>query len=125
MVKQIQPQEIEVFYVLPALRRELTIAMKEMGYTQKKIARLLGVTEPAVSQYVNSKRAVNVNFNDHLKEHIKDSAKKIQDPITLTEETQFLLRIAGNDKITCRVCNDVAKTDQGCSVCFRESCEEH
>jgi predicted transcriptional regulator len=64
------PQEVEVWYVLPALRRELAKVMKtksvpRMGedgktkdhkITQKEIAKMLGVTEPAITQYLLKKK---------------------------------------------------------------------
>ena len=49
------PQEVEVWYVIPSIRRELALAMIEKGRTQKSIAKMLGVTEPAVTQYKLSK----------------------------------------------------------------------
>jgi predicted transcriptional regulator len=45
------PQEIEVWYVLPAIRRELARIMIAREIQQKQIAKMLGVTEPAVTQY--------------------------------------------------------------------------
>ena len=113
-----------MFYIMPAIRRELTIAMKDLGFTQKKIAKLLGVTEPAVSQYVNSKRAVNVDFNEHIKDHIKESAKKISDQMSLIEEMQFLMRLASNDKLKCKVCHDITGTDSSCNICYEEKLDE-
>ena len=64
------PQEVEVWYVLPAIRRELSKVMKtkvvqradvdgevkEHKITQKEIARMLGVTEPAITQYLLKKK---------------------------------------------------------------------
>ncbi|NWF96195.1 MAG: hypothetical protein HXY34_08630 [Candidatus Thorarchaeota archaeon] len=47
----LMPQEVEVWYVLPAIRRELTKVMIEKGIAQKQIASMLGVTEPAITQY--------------------------------------------------------------------------
>lgn len=45
--------------MLPALRRELALAMIRKELPQKQIAKMLGVTEPAITQYKlkNSKRA--------------------------------------------------------------------
>ena len=51
------PQEIEVWYVLPAIRKELVVTLKEKNLTQKKIAEFLNITEAAVSQYIKQKRA--------------------------------------------------------------------
>ena len=39
----LQPQELEVFYVIPALRREFSLRLKESGKSQKDIAKVLGV----------------------------------------------------------------------------------
>ena len=64
------PQEVEVWYVLPAMRRELAKVMKtktvprvgedgkkkEHKITQKEIAKMLGVTEPAITQYLLKKK---------------------------------------------------------------------
>ncbi|MHA1943358.1 MAG: transcriptional regulator [Candidatus Thorarchaeota archaeon] len=64
------PQEVEVWYVLPAIRRELAKVMKtkvvqradedgdlkDHKITQKEIARMLGVTEPAITQYLLRKK---------------------------------------------------------------------
>ncbi len=64
------PQEVEVWYVLPAIRRELAKVMKtkvvqrtneegemkEHKITQKEIAKMLGVTEPAITQYLLKKK---------------------------------------------------------------------
>jgi len=54
---KIRPRcEIIVQYVLPAIRAEMAVRMKEEGISQAQIARILGVTPAAVNQYVKSKR---------------------------------------------------------------------
>jgi predicted transcriptional regulator len=66
------PQEVEVWYVLPAIRREFARAMKtkevprisedgkvkQHRITQKEIAKMLGVTEPAITQYLLKKKGM-------------------------------------------------------------------
>ena len=66
------PQEVEVWYVLPAIRREFAKAMKKKEIprkgedgkvrqhkvTQKEIAKMLGVTEPAITQYLLKKKGL-------------------------------------------------------------------
>lgn len=44
----IMPQEVEVFYAIPALRREMAFAMKASGKKQKEIAKLLCVEESTI-----------------------------------------------------------------------------
>lgn len=118
MKTSLQPQEIEVFYILPALRRELTIAMKELGFSQKKIAKLLGVTEPAVSQYLSKKRAMNVEFSDRLKLKVMDSAKKITDHFSLVEQMQYLMRATHEEKTKCGVCHELTGKTPACMICY-------
>jgi len=45
-----------VLYVLPAIRAEMAVRMRDEGISQAQIARILGVTPAAVNQYVKSKR---------------------------------------------------------------------
>ena len=40
MKKITQPQELEVFYIIPALRREITEGLMNDGKGQKEIAKL-------------------------------------------------------------------------------------
>jgi len=49
--------EIASRYVLPSLKRRLAeIMLKEYGFTQKEIARILGVSEAAISRYISGER---------------------------------------------------------------------
>jgi predicted transcriptional regulator len=42
-------------YVLPALRANVAKLLVNSNYTQKKIANILGVTQPAVSKYLSDR----------------------------------------------------------------------
>ncbi len=53
------PCEIVVWYLLPVIRKELAGRLKEKGLTQNEIAKRMGVTPAAVSQYLNSKRGIS------------------------------------------------------------------
>lgn len=51
------PCEIVVWQVLPLIRRELAKALvRNHGITQSEVARMFGVTDAAISQYLNEKR---------------------------------------------------------------------
>lgn len=113
------PQELEVFYILPALRRELAKALKKLGRSQKAIAGLLGVTEAAVSQYFHEKRATGVSFTQNLRKSIQDSAGRIIDRSTFLRETQQLIRKIRGDRFICDVCRDQNKgMPKKCSMCY-------
>jgi len=51
------PCEKVLWFVLPAIRKELVRSLvQEHGYTQRGTARLLGLSDAAVSQYLSKKR---------------------------------------------------------------------
>jgi uncharacterized protein len=116
----LHPQEVEVFYILPAIRKELSIVLKAQGRNQKEIAKMLGVTEAAVSQYLNAKRATDVSFPHELKEQIRAAAAKITDPTTMITQVQTILATAKQDRFICKmheqVTNDIPR---GCDLCFK------
>ena len=75
---KLMPQELEVWYLLPALRKELArIFIKDYNLSQKKISQLFGITESAISQYQKLKRANELKFSRTEKEEIKKTASKI------------------------------------------------
>jgi len=120
MIELVQPQELEVYYILPALRRELATALKQAGKSQKDIAELFGVSEAAVSQYVHAKRGADVTFTEEMKNTIKNAAPRITDKVAFLRETQHLLRKVWSDKIICDVCHSQngCAIPKNCAVCF-------
>ena len=118
---KIMPQEIEVWYLIPALRRELVkIFIKDYNLSQKKSAEILGITESAISQYLKSKRGGKIAFSKKEKEQIKKSADKIiKKPETLMKNLNDLCVSFRKTKVIC----DLHKSqDKGifknCDVCF-------
>lgn len=120
MVNLDTPQEVEVWYVLPALRKELSIALKET-MQQKDVAKLLGITESAISQYSKQKRAAKLKFNQEIKKEIKKSAKRIEkNKTTVAEELQRLCKIIKKRHILCQLHKKYCKTPLNkCEVCFK------
>lgn len=120
MALTLHPQEVEVFYILPAIRRELTVAFKELGRPQKEIARLLGVTEAAVSQYLSQKRGNDVQFPQEIKMQIRSAAPKITDHSSMIQEVQTVLAAAKTGRFICQMHEQVADNiPKGCDVCFK------
>lgn len=114
------PQEIEVWYVLPALRREIALAMKKQGLKQKEIASRLNITEAAVSQYLSSKRAAKVAFNKKLKEKIATAAKKISSNKERNVQIQRLLRLTREQGVICDLHKKYCSCEglEKCEVCL-------
>lgn len=72
------PQEIEMWYLIPALRRELAkILISDFGMNQKQVSQTLGITESAVSQYLKSKRGSELKFSEEDIQKIRGVAYNI------------------------------------------------
>ena len=77
MFRMKTPCEIFVWYVLPGIRRELALSMIENhDLSQVKVAKMLGITEAAVSQYVSRKRG-NIDLEPEIKAELCISAERI------------------------------------------------
>jgi hypothetical protein len=121
-MKQIMPQEIEVWYLIPALRRELArIFIKNHGLNQKKAAEILGITEAAISQYFNSKRGNEIKFSRNEIEKIEKSAEEIlRNPKKVMKELYDLCVELRETKVICDLHRNRDKSvPKNCDVCFR------
>ncbi|MBW3014920.1 helix-turn-helix domain-containing protein [Candidatus Woesearchaeota archaeon] len=113
------PQEIEVWYIIPAIRKELAKAMRSLGLKQKEIASKLGLRESAVSQYINSKRGKEIKLNKKILKHIKESANKIiQNNSCAIREIQEICKEIKKSKTLCKIHMKYSQKDHCCGVCL-------
>ena len=78
MSLKLMPQEVEVWYLLPSLRKELAkVFTIDFNLNQRETAEILGITESAISQYLNDKRASSLRFSKTEQEEIKRTAEQI------------------------------------------------
>jgi hypothetical protein len=118
-LKVLYPQEVEVFYLLPTLRRELAFAFKDEGMSQKDIAGILQVTEAAVSQYMSEKRAAEVTLPAKTRAAVREAAKRIAEGSRLLAEIQGLMRLLREDGTLCKVHHAVnGDLPRNCNTCF-------
>ena len=114
----LHPQEVEVLYMIPMIRRYLTLYMKDLKLSQKEIAEKLCVKESTISQYVTQKRASQFDFDSSIKEEIKSSAGRIKCQADLVRETQRLLELTRQSEALCEVHKKVAECiPQDCDFC--------
>ena len=111
------PQEIEVWYVLPALRKELAAAMKKMGLKQNEISKKLGITESAVSQYFKKKRANEITFSKKIKQKIKESAERIKGKNALMVEIDKLSKLIKKENVLCDIHRKFCNVPARCAIC--------
>ena len=122
-MQETMPQEIEVRYILPAIRRELArIFIQEHKLNQKEAAKILGLTEAAVSQYQHSKRAKEVVFSDNVVDELRSSAKKILADKTnkqrLIAEMYRVTNLTNVKEILCDLHRSQSKELNNCNICF-------
>jgi predicted transcriptional regulator len=94
------PCEFSVKYLFPILRSEVSRSLiKKFKLTQMEVANRLGITQAAVSQYLNEKRGTHLNS---LPENIQSVIQKHIDSIK-DEEIKELNKEALR-KIVCEIC---------------------
>jgi len=116
----LQPQEIEVFYIIPAIRSYLAKALKDSGKSQKDIAKLFGLRESTVSQYINGKRAT-LKLDKKSQEKIKNLAGKIKTQIDVVSAVQESLIYIEKSQGICEIHKQIATVIPcDCKVCFKK-----
>ena len=77
MKTQRSPCETAVWSILPTIRCEVSKELAKLGLSQMMISARLGVTQPAVSQYVTSKRGTAVAVSDDVRTLIQSLAEDV------------------------------------------------
>ena len=120
MSLKLMPQELEVWYLLPSLRKEIAkVFVNEYKISQKEVSGIFGMTESAVSQYLKSKRANELKFSKSELEEIKKYANKIiQDK---KNYHKYLFELSKKMRGTKSLCDLHKKRDPSlksdCSLC--------
>lgn len=100
------PQEVEVWYILPKIRKELAVLLvKEYDWTYDNVGDSLGISKAAVSQYISNKRANKIKLSAEVLKEIKKSAEFIY--MKKSSGMAEILRILGvmkSSKESCQVC---------------------
>lgn len=97
------PCETVVWDVLPSIRAAIAEEMVKRGVAQKEVSKLLGITPPAVSQYVSKKRGYNIEFGEEIKMSISKLAddlleKKVDNPV---DSICKICRMMRDDEANC------------------------
>ena len=100
------PQEIEVWYIIPAVRKELAkLLTKKHEMSYEAAGKILGISKAAVSQYLSNKRANKIKLTADVKKEIAKSAKIVaENPKVALGEMQRILKYMKDKKCSCEVC---------------------
>ena len=113
------PSEVETWYILPAVRKQLVVEMIKLGLSQKKAADKIGITEAAVSQYISGKRGYDVKFDKKTVNEIKRSAKRIVDGAHIITELNGICEYSMKNQVLCKVHKKHGGAARGCDICFK------
>ena len=105
------PQEIEVWYIIPAVRKEFAkLLTGTHGFSYEKAGGALGISKAAVSQYLSNKRANKVCLDAKTKREVKKSAGKIVEDVKVAMiEVQRILKFMKDNNCSCNVCKQYNK----------------
>ncbi len=105
------PQEVEVWYIIPAVRRELSLELvNHYDKTLEEVGNAIGVSKAAVSQYMSKKRGSSIKLPKKILNEIKISAKSISGKKTTAfHEINRLLRLCKASGVACSTCKKFNK----------------
>ncbi len=100
------PQEIEVWYVIPALRSWIAKCMiDDFDASYEKVGNILGVSRAAISQYVKGKRAAKIKLPQELGPKIMSTCKLLnKDDTKAVAEIDRLLNHLRSKSLSFSVC---------------------
>ncbi|HUI40293.1 MAG TPA: helix-turn-helix domain-containing protein [Methanothrix sp.] len=97
------PCEEIVWDVLPSIRAAIAEELIKRGISQKEVSQMLGITPPAVSQYISKKRGYNITF----REDIRAAIEKLADDLIHKRVNDLVKRI-------CEVCRMLQEDETAC-----------
>ena len=110
------PQEIEVWYIIPAIRRELAgLLTEEHKMSYDKAGKVLGISKAAISQYNRNKRASKIILNKRVLQEIAKSGKILsKDGEKTVKEMLRILKFMREKKIPFEFCSDGRQSKEEC-----------
>ena len=97
------PCEEIVWDVLPSIRAAIAEELIKRGISQQEVSKMLGITPPAVSQYVSKKRGYNIEF----REDIRGAIGKLADDLIEKKVDDLVKRI-------CEICRMLQDDENAC-----------
>ncbi len=116
------PEEVIVWYIIPAIRRELTVTLYKKGLKQSEIAKLLNLTNAAVSQYLKAKRATTIKFDDETLKILEEAAESIlenDDLENLIRQIENIINYLRKTRKICKIHSDLNnRIPDECTACI-------
>lgn len=103
------PQEIETWYLIPALRKEISLCLiSDFKMSYDKVGKILGVSKAAISQYSKGKRAAKIKLPNKLEPILMRSCKRlVAQKSTAVAEIEEMMLIIRNKNLVLSVCDKI------------------
>ncbi|MBW3019742.1 hypothetical protein KY334_00440 [Candidatus Woesearchaeota archaeon] len=112
------PQDMQVRYLFPLLRKETAKQLQKKGLKQKDISSIMGLTEGAVSQYLKDKRGTELKLSEDEITIIEKSIKKLIDKkIDFSEWLFNVSKKIGVPSQLCKIHRSIEKVPAKCKLC--------
>lgn len=96
------PCETALWKVLPSIRKELVIYLvDDKKLPRKKVSKIVGVTEPAISQYLKNKRG-KIKFTTNQKKEIKKVGDKLADDYSKKKFVKCMCKLCSCMGVGCK-----------------------
>ena len=99
-------QKIELNYIIPAIRKKVIEMLEKRGLNNSEIAKKLGITRSAVSQYKHKKRGRAIKFPKGIEKEIEKSAKSIEKGKSADVETTNIINKMKKSREICVICKE-------------------
>ena len=114
------PQEIEVWYLIPYFRKKISVVLAKKGWKQKDIAKVFGISEAAVTNYIQEKRGSKVTLPANSAKAIEMAAEKIVNGKDSTKVLYDLCEEFKNSRDRCKIHKRFDKSvGKNCDFCFK------
>ncbi len=121
------PCEAIVTIILPAVRSLLAQELiNHQGFSQIEVARLLGTTQPAISQYLSQKRGDQLTnlleSSSVVRLAIRRASKRIlESPFSSVDGIRIfceLCSVLKQQDVVCKLHRETVGLPQSCQLCF-------
>ena len=116
-------QEVELWYIYPSIRKEMSdIMINKYNLKQKEVAEKLNITESAVSHYMNKKRSNKKLFGGDIEAEIEMAVENIiKNDSDSMKEIQILLNHIRKTKVLCDIHRGLdEEVPKVCEICYEK-----
>ena len=105
------PQEIEVWYIIPCIRKEIArLLTSKYDFSYEAAGNALGISKAAVSQYLSDKRANKIKLSEDVMKEVEKSSEIINgNRKGALIEIQRILKFMKENKQSCEACHKYNK----------------